>query len=170
MHKALFLDRDGIINVDTAYLHKSEDVVFVDGIFELCNAAQNKGYIIIVVTNQAGIARGYYSEDDVQRLHDWIIEEFSKRDINIAAIYYSPYHTDGVIKEYVKDSDCRKPNPGMFLKAAKKYNIDFSKSLMVGDKHSDRIKVDELRSIILKSQYTGDDYDVTTLKEIVSKL
>lgn len=170
MNKALFLDRDGIINIDTAYLHKPEDVVFVDGIFDLCKAAEEKGYILVIVTNQAGIARGYYTEEDVKNLHIWLKDEFKKRDINIKDVFYSPYHTDGIVKEYVKDSDCRKPKPGMFIEAAEKYNIDFSASLMVGDKPSDRIEIDNLKSVILKSQYTGDDFDVTSLSQIISLL
>lgn len=170
MNKALFLDRDGIINIDTAYLHKPEDVVFVDGIFDLCRKAQEKGYLLIIITNQAGIARGYFSEEDVETLHNWLIEEFKKRKIDITAIYYSPYHTDGIVEKYVKDSNCRKPKPGMFLKAAEKYNINFSASIMVGDKPSDRINIDSLRSIILKSQYTDDEYDVTSLMQIISLL
>lgn len=170
MNKALFLDRDGIVNVDTAYLHKPEDVIFVDGIFELCKAAQKKDYLIIIVTNQAGIAKGYYSEKDVKLLHSWLKNEFNKRGITISDIYYSPYHSDGIIKEYKKDSYCRKPNPGLFLKAAEKYNIDFSASLMIGDKHSDRIKLDNLKSIILKSQYTANEFDVEKLSEIINLL
>lgn len=170
MNQALFLDRDGIVNVDTAYLHKPEDVVFVDGIFELCKTAELKGYLIIIVTNQAGIARGFYSEEDVQKLHNWLREEFLRKGINITDIFYSPFHTEGVIKKYIKDSDCRKPKPGMFLNAEKKYKIDFSHSLMVGDKHSDRINLPGLKSIILKSQYTGNDYDVESLHEIIQLL
>lgn len=170
MNKALFLDRDGIINVDTAYLHKPEDVVFVDGIFDLCKAAEEKGYILIIVTNQAGIARGYYTEEDVVSLHVWLKEQFKKRDINITDIFYSPYHTDGIVKKYVKDSECRKPKPGMFIEAAEKYDIDFSLSLMVGDKLSDRIEIDNLKSVILKSQYTGNDFDVTDLSQIIPLL
>ena len=126
MKKALFLDRDGIVNVDTKYLHKVEDVVFVDGIFELCKKAQIKGYIIVIVTNQAGVAKGYFSEDDVKVLHDWMIERFAEKGICISAVYYCPYHKDGIVEQYKKDSDCRKPKPGMFLQAAKEHDIDIA--------------------------------------------
>lgn len=170
MNKALFLDRDGIINVDIAYLHKPEDVIFVDGIFDLCKAALDRGYLLIIVTNQAGVARGYYTEDDVNKLHIWLESEFRKRDINITDIFYSPYHTKGIVKEYKKDSYCRKPRPGMFLKAAEKYDIDFSASLMVGDKPSDRIDIDSLKSIIVESQYVRNDFDVKNLSEVIKFL
>ncbi len=170
MNKALFLDRDGVVNVDTAYIHKAEDVVFVDGIFDLCKRAQSKGYLIIIVTNQAGIARGYYTVEDVEKLHAWMKDEFAKRGIKITDIFISPYHPKGVVPEYSIEHEDRKPKPGMFLKAAKKYDIDFKQSIMIGDKPSDRIEIDNLRCVILKSQYTNCDtagFDIDSLSEIL---
>lgn len=169
MNKALFLDRDGVVNVDTAYLHKAEDVVFIDGIFDLCKKAQDKGYLIIIVTNQAGVARGYYTVDDVNKLHEWMKEEFLKRGIKITDIFISPYHPKGIVPEYSIEHEDRKPKPGMFLKAAEKYDIDFNESLMVGDKPSDRIEIDDLKCIILKSSYTTKDnggFNVSLLHDI----
>jgi len=161
--KALFLDRDGIINEDSAYPYKPEHIVFCDGIFELCKHAVDKGYILIVVTNQAGVAKGYFSEQDVELLHSWMKKEFTNRGIAITAFYFSPYHPDGTVEEYKKETDCRKPGPGMILQAVKEHTIDLSVSLMLGDKESDRINIDGLKSIILKSKYVKSGYDIETL-------
>ncbi len=161
--KALFLDRDGIINEDTAYPHKPEQIVFTDGIFELCRKAVQKGYLIIVVTNQAGVAKGYFTEKDVKILHEWMKEEFREQGIEISAFYFSPYHPKATLEKYRKESECRKPGPGMIRQAALDFDIAISESLMVGDKLSDRIKIPELRSIIIKSKYVPSGYDVENL-------
>lgn len=161
--KALFLDRDGIINEDTAYPHKSEQIIFTDGIFELCRKAIQKGYLIIVVTNQAGVAKGYFTEEDVNTLHEWMKEEFREQGIEISAFYFSPYHPKATLEKYRKESDCRKPGPGMIRQAALEFDINISESLMVGDKTSDRIKIPELRSVIIKSKYVQSGYDVENL-------
>jgi D-glycero-D-manno-heptose 1,7-bisphosphate phosphatase len=168
--KALFLDRDGVINVDVKYPHKPEHITFTDGIFDLCRLAQEKEYLLVVVTNQAGVAKGYFTEDDVRKLHAWMAEQFRLKSIEITAFYFCPFHKDGVVEEYCKESDCRKPNPGMLLQAAKEHSINLRKSFIVGDKQSDRIRLPQLRSIILKSSYSGDDYDVESLAEIAQFL
>jgi D-glycero-D-manno-heptose 1,7-bisphosphate phosphatase len=166
LHKALFLDRDGIINEDCAYPYKPEQIVFTDGIFDLCRKAIRKGYLIIVVTNQAGVAKGYFTEGDVLALHEWIKEQFSVRGIEITAFYFSPYHPDATVEHYRKDTECRKPGGGMIRKAVDDFDIDLSKSLMVGDKLSDRINIPELRSIIVKSKYVQRDYDIEKLSMV----
>lgn len=127
MAKALFLDRDGTINVDRAYVHAKEDFTFIDGVFKFCRMAQEKGYLIIVITNQSGIARGYYSEADYKELTDWMVGEFSKRGVAIADVFHCPE---------LSGPD-RKPEPGMFLKARDKYSIDMSASVNIGDKPRD---------------------------------
>lgn len=166
--KALFLDRDGVINEDTAYPFKPEQIKFKKDIFQFCKIAVSKGYIIVIVTNQSGIAKGYFTEKDVEHLHDWMTEEFKNQGILIAKIYYSPYHKEGVVPRYRKDSILRKPRPGMIIKAAKELNIDITKSFMVGDKHSDRIDLPSLRSIIIKSNYTENGlFDVDDLMSII---
>jgi D-glycero-D-manno-heptose 1,7-bisphosphate phosphatase len=165
-NKALFLDRDGVVNKDVYYAHKPEQIEFCNGIFDLCRRALDKGYLIIVTTNQAGIAKGHFKEKDVQDLNQWMKEQFGKRGIIVSAIYYCPFHKAGVIEDYKRDDNCRKPRPGMFLEAAEEFDIDFSRSLMVGDKPSDRIDIPDLKSVILKSEYTGDDYDITSLDEV----
>lgn len=134
---ALFLDRDGVINVDHAYVHRREDFEFVEGIFDLVAAACRSGYLIVVVTNQAGIGRGYYSEADFHHLMDWVAEEFEQRDGRLDAVYFCPYHPDHGVGKFKRESDCRKPAPGMLVQAAREWQIDMARSLMVGDKVAD---------------------------------
>jgi D-glycero-D-manno-heptose 1,7-bisphosphate phosphatase len=132
MDKALFLDRDGIINVDKHYLYKPEDVEFIPGIFKLCRLFQDKGFLIIVVTNQSGIARGFYTEQDFQTLTNWLSDQFAQRGIEITATYHCPHHPD-----ITGECECRKPKIGMLKKAIERFNIDVKNSLMIGDKISD---------------------------------
>lgn len=132
MNKALFLDRDGVINKEKNYLYKIEDFEFIDGVFETCKYFQEKGYLIIIITNQAGIARGKYTEDDYEILTNWMIKEFEKNDIQISKVYHCPHHPD-----FSGDCECRKPNPGMILQAQRDFDIDLSQSILVGDKNSD---------------------------------
>jgi D-glycero-D-manno-heptose 1,7-bisphosphate phosphatase len=164
--KALFLDRDGIVNEDREYPHKPDDIAFFPAIFDICKAAIEKGYLIVVVTNQAGIAKGYFTEDDVNALHKWMAMRFLEKGISIAGFYYCPFHKDGVLEAYKRTSYCRKPKPGMFLNAAKDLNIDLSQSIMIGDKQSDRIELPELKCYIVKSRYAFDNYDFETVEEI----
>jgi D-glycero-D-manno-heptose 1,7-bisphosphate phosphatase len=132
MNKALFLDRDGVINVEIDYLYKINDFIFIDGIFDLCRYYQSLGYLIIVVTNQSGIARNFYSEDDFNRLTKWMIESFRKESITISNVYFCPHHPDISGK-----CSCRKPEPGMLLKAAEEFDIDLENSILIGDKERD---------------------------------
>lgn len=137
MNKALFLDRDGVINKEISYLHRIEDVEFIDGIFEMCRFFEEGGFLPIIVTNQAGIARGYYSEGDFHVLNDWMLKEFRQKNIHIRKVYFCPYHpTDGVGR-YKKDSPDRKPRPGMLLRAQQEFNLNMTKSILLGDKESD---------------------------------
>tara|TARA_B100000242_G_scaffold294395_1_gene277173 strand:- start:13062 stop:13619 length:558 start_codon:yes stop_codon:yes gene_type:complete len=135
--KALFLDRDGIVNVDYGYVHKKEQVSFIKDIFLICKEAFQLKYQIFIITNQAGIARGYYSIQDFKDLTKWIEEEFKSRGIEIKETIFCPYHPEHGIGEFRKDSDFRKPNPGMINYASKKYNIDLKKSILLGDNISD---------------------------------
>jgi len=132
MNKALFLDRDGVINVEVDYLYEIDKFIFIDGILDLCRYYQQNGYIIIVVTNQSGIARGYYSEAQYHMLTDWMIKEFANNGITITRVYHCPHHPDisGVC-------ECRKPNPQMLLDAKDDFDIDMSQSLLIGDKERD---------------------------------
>lgn len=145
MAKALFLDRDGTINVDRAYVHAKEDFTFIDGVFEFCRMAQEKGYLIIVITNQSGIARGYYSEADYKELTDWMVGEFSKRGVAIADVFHCPE---------LSGPD-RKPEPGMFLKARDKYSIDMSASVNIGDKPRD-VEAGERAGVGVNMLFSGN--------------
>lgn len=132
MKPALFLDRDGVINVEKNYLYKVEEFDFIDGVFETCKFFSKLGYWIIIVTNQAGIARGIYTEADYQFLTNWMMSEFLKNGVKIAKVYHCPHHPSFSI-----ECDCRKPSPGMFVQASQDFNIDMKNSIVVGDKLSD---------------------------------
>ncbi len=134
---ALFLDRDGVINIDHGYVYKPEDFEFVDGIFELVKRANDAGYLVIIITNQAGIGRGYYTEDDFHALMEWVKNEFSAHDARIDGIYFCPHHSEFGMGKYKLECGCRKPNPGMILKAATDYSIDLPHSILIGDKQTD---------------------------------
>ncbi|MFP4089736.1 MAG: D-glycero-beta-D-manno-heptose 1,7-bisphosphate 7-phosphatase [Cyclobacteriaceae bacterium] len=135
--KALFLDRDGVINEDKNYVHRIEDFVFIKGVFSLLRKAQELGYLLIVVTNQAGIARGYYHEEDFHQLTRWMKQEMMKEGIFLDHVYFCPYHPQHGLGSYKRQSSCRKPAPGMILQAEKDYAIDLSASMLIGDKESD---------------------------------
>jgi len=135
--KALFLDRDGVVNVEKHYVHKIEDFEFIDGVFELARAAQDKGYLIIVITNQSGIGRGYYTEAVFHHLTEWMVDQFHANGVTIAKVYFAPNHPEHGIGEYKRESEDRKPNPGMILKAAKEFELDLKRSVLVGDQFSD---------------------------------
>ena len=137
MNKAVFLDRDGVINIDHGYTHTKEEFNFFEGVFAACRRFQSLGYIIVVVTNQAGIARGYYSESDFESLTDWMLGRFKEEGVDIAGVYHCPHHATEGFGEYKVACDCRKPEPGMLLAAAAELDIDLSASIIVGDKESD---------------------------------
>lgn len=133
MNKALFLDRDGVINVDHGYTFESENFDFMPGIFDLCRRFQEAGYLIIVVTNQSGIARKYYTTEQFLSLTEWMKQRFKEQGVNITDVYFCPHHPD------YSDApcDCRKPAPGMLLQAIAEHQLDPSQSVMIGDKLSD---------------------------------
>ncbi|GAB6074832.1 D-glycero-beta-D-manno-heptose 1,7-bisphosphate 7-phosphatase [Nautilia lithotrophica] len=130
--KAAFLDRDGVINIDTGYVGSIKDFKFKDGIFELLKLLQNLGFSLFIVTNQSGIARGYYSEEDFYKLTEWMKEKFKKEGIEIKDVRFCPHHPD-----ITGECECRKPKPGMILDLAEKYNIDLKNSIMIGDSDRD---------------------------------
>ena len=134
---ALFLDRDGVVNVDHGYVHRIEDFSFIDGIFELVRTANKANWPVIVITNQAGIGRGYYTEEDFHHLTRWMCDQFRLEGARIDDTFFCPYHPMHGIGAYRRDSDCRKPAPGMLLKAAEKHGLDLPRSILIGDKISD---------------------------------
>lgn len=137
MRAALFLDRDGVINVDHGYVHRIDQVQWVDGIFELGRAARGRGLALVIVTNQSGIARGYYGEAEFHALMAWMSDQFDRAGAPIAGVYHCPYHPTEGIGAWRRDSDERKPGPGMLLRAARELALDLRSSWLIGDRDSD---------------------------------
>lgn len=134
--RALILDRDGVVHREKGYLWRPEEVEFLPGIWELCRTARDQRYAIVIVTNQSGIARGYYSQGDLKKLMEWMGERFRDEGVELSRWYYCPHHPEGQ-GEYKKECTDRKPGPGMILRAARELNLDLSQSVMVGDRCSD---------------------------------
>lgn len=162
--KALFLDRDGVINIDKKYVYKIEDFEFCDGIFELCRYFLAKKYLLFIATNQSGIARGYYKESDFFKLCDYMLKEFTKQGIKIDKIYHCP-HLEGC--------ECRKPKAGMLLKAQDEFNLDMKNSIFIGDNLSDMqagLNADIGTLILVNEEKKEGDFfrQFKNLKEILS--
>jgi D-glycero-D-manno-heptose 1,7-bisphosphate phosphatase len=132
MKKALFLDRDGVINIDKGHVYQIEHFEFTTWIFDLCRKYQDDGYIILVVTNQARIAKGICTENDFEILTLWMVQQFKQNGIKIPKVYHCPHHPD-----ITGPCDCRKPNPGMLLQAVKDFDLDISQCILIGDKETD---------------------------------
>jgi len=137
--KALFLDRDGVINKDFGYVCEVERLEYVDGIFDLCRRAKLSGYVLIVITNQAGIGRGFYTEERFLDFMQIIKKKFIEENCELDGVYYCPHHPTGGIGQYKKCCNSRKPNNGMILKAAKDFNLNCADSILIGDKDTDLI-------------------------------
>ncbi|MRJ01838.1 MAG: D-glycero-beta-D-manno-heptose 1,7-bisphosphate 7-phosphatase [Epsilonproteobacteria bacterium] len=128
--KAVFLDRDGVINRDLGYVHRIEDFHFIEGIFEALRYLQDLGYTLFIVTNQSGIGRGYYGIEEFEELTEFMLRRLKEEGIEIKKVYFCPHHPD-------QGCNCRKPEPGMVLKAAEEFGIDLKRSWLIGDKESD---------------------------------
>lgn len=137
LNKALFLDRDGVVNVDHGYVYQPEKFEFVPGVFSSCKTFTDAGFKLIIVTNQSGIGRGYYTEADFHTLTQWMISEFAKNDVPVTDVYFCPHHPNKAKPEYLQECDCRKPAPGMLLQGIKEHDINPELSIMVGDKLGD---------------------------------
>lgn len=146
MNKVIFLDRDGTINIDKHYLYKIEDWEFIEGSIEGLQILQKLGFKLIVITNQSGIARGYYTENDAHIIFDYMIKELKKNGVIIEKVYYCPHIGN--------ECDCRKPKLGLFYQAQKEYDIDFSKSYAIGDKTRDLAicEKEEVRGFLLNNE------------------
>ena len=178
-NRAVFLDRDGVINHDSGYTSDVESFQFIDGIFDVCRAARQLGYFVIIVTNQAGIGRGYYSELDFSNLTKWMCEQFEEEGVLINDVFYCPYHPEHGIGDYKKNSFDRKPNPGMLLRAAEKHGLDLNCSIMIGDKDSD-MQAASKAGVGIRCQYLSDansellsdvaNQHVTSLRDIIALL
>ena len=136
MRKAIFLDRDGTLNVDYGYVHQIDNFQFIEGSIEALKQLKEMGYLLVLVTNQSGIARGYFSEGQFLQLTEWMDWSLADRGVDLDGIYYCPHHPEGQ-GEYRQDCDCRKPQAGMLLQAIKELKIDPAQSFMVGDKIED---------------------------------
>lgn len=160
--RALFLDRDGVINVDHGYVHRPEQTEWVDGIFELCAQARDLGYALVVVTNQAGIARGYYSEMQFESYSDWLRAQFAERGAPLLRIYYCPHHPTDGLGAYRRECRCRKPGPGMIERARDELGLDLAASALIGDQPSDILAartagVGRWLQLGARSERTGND-------------
>ncbi len=175
-NKAVFLDRDGTIVVHEHYLSSPEQLKLLPNAAEGIRLFREHGYLIIVVTNQSGVARGFFDEERLMLIHQKLIGMLEEEGVVIDGIYYCPHHTEGVIEQYKINCDCRKPGPGMLLNAAQRYNIDLTQSLMVGDSETDMLagknagckcvlirndRIDEISTAAM----TGADYMVNDLLE-----
>lgn len=177
--RALFLDRDGVINVDHGYVHRPEQVEFVPGIFELVAAATTRHWLVVVVTNQSGIGRGYYDEDMFRHLHEWMRARFAEHDGSLDAVYHCPHHPRDALPEYRRACPDRKPEPGMFLRARDDLGLDLAGSVMVGDRLSDLEAARRAgvgRRLLFDPQgreslpETGGDARIRTLPEAIGSL
>ncbi len=130
--KAIFLDRDGVINKEISYISNPDDFEFIEGSIEALKILKEKNFLLIVITNQAGIARGYYTEEKLKKIHNKMTRILKQNNIVLDDIFYCPHHPD-----FTGICDCRKPKPGMIIKAKNKYNIDLQSSFMVGDTLND---------------------------------
>jgi len=128
--KTIFLDRDGVINKEVNYLHKIEHFEFIEGVFNTCLYFQKLKYKIIIISNQSGISRGYFNENDYKNLTEWMLDQFDENSISILDIFYCPHGPES-------KCSCRKPKPGMLIEAKNKYNISMQDSWMIGDSESD---------------------------------
>ena len=134
---AVFFDRDGTLNVDKDYLHKIEDFEWMPEAIEAIKYVREQGYLAIVITNQSGVARGYYPEADILAIHEHMNAELKKHGTCLDGLYYCPHHPDGAVPEYRRECDCRKPKPGLIEQARRDFPIDLGLSYMVGDSQRD---------------------------------
>jgi len=153
--KTIFLDRDGVINKEINYLHKIEDFEFINGVFEACQYLESLNYKIIITTNQSGISRGYYTENDFQKITKWMLSQFNNNNIDILDVIHCPHLPSDFC-------DCRKPKPGMLLSAETKHNIDMENSWMIGDKENDIQAANNagiINTILVKSGHNVDEFN-----------
>ena len=177
--RAVFLDRDGTLNVDTGYVHTPEAFAWIPGAVDAVRRLRDAGLLTIVVTNQAGIARGYYTEADMHRLHAHVADELQRAGTAIDAFYHAPYHEQGVVPAFTRAHPDRKPGTGLFERAIREHNIDPGRSFMVGDKASDIVPAHALgiTSFLVETGYgraerdrAGADYVVTDVGEAATRI
>lgn len=168
MNKIVILDRDGTINEEKNYLYKIDEFVFTYKAKEAIKLFKDNGYKVIVITNQAGVARGYYQEKEVKKLHEWINEELTKFGTKIDEFFYCPHHPTEGINKYKISCKCRKPNTSLYEEVIEKYDVDVSKSYVIGDKITDLIPGNKLgfKTILVETGYGKEE----SLKENFYKM
>jgi len=162
MRKAAFLDRDGVINVDRGYLYRWEDFEFVPGAVDAMRALHEAGYLLVVVTNQSGIARGMYTEQDFRVLSQRMCAFLAEHGAPIAGVFHCPHHPSGQVPALARDCECRKPLPGLLLQARDALSLDLASSMLVGDKASDILaarRAGVARAYRVSSRYASDVAD-----------
>jgi D-glycero-D-manno-heptose 1,7-bisphosphate phosphatase len=157
LRPAVFLDRDGTLNVDTGYTHRPEDLQFLPGVIPGLKALQALGFPLFILTNQSGVARGYFSESELAAFHATLLAQLQAARIHIEGIYYCPFHPTDGIGQYRRDSPLRKPRPGMFFRAAAVHQLDLTASIAIGDKLSDVLagQAAGCRTILLQTGHAG---------------
>lgn len=177
---AIFLDRDGTINVDHGYVSEIDNFEFIDGVIDAMRELKQMGFALVLVTNQSGIARGMFSEDQFMQLTEWMDWSLADRDVDLDGIYFCPHHPEGVIETFKQSCDCRKPQPGMLLNAQQELNIDMSASYMVGDKIEDmqaaaaagvgkKVLVRSGKPVTAEGENTAD-WVLNSLKELPARI
>lgn len=156
-NKAVFLDRDGTINEDKGYLYRIEDFVYLDGAVDALRMFHKMEFLLIIVTNQSGIARGYYTEENMKNLHEWLVNDLAEKEVPIAGIYYCPHHPMAKIEKYRKNCRCRKPGTMLFRQAAEELQIEMDESFVIGDKIRD---LEICRECGAQGILLGDDFEV----------
>ena len=172
MKCAVFLDRDGTINIEKDYLYQTEDFEFIPGAPEAIRLLNQAGIMVVVVTNQSGVARGYYTENDVESLHRHIATELERFGAHVDAWLYCPHHPDGR-GSYALPCNCRKPLPGMLQEAARRYNISLENSTIIGDKRADieAGKAAGCRTILVRTGYgINEEHQVGNQTEVCDDL
>ncbi len=167
MNKAVFLDRDGTINVDKDYLYKIEDFEYLPGAVGGLKFLQDLGFLLIVVTNQSGIARGFYTEKDYQKIESWMEDDLKSKGIIITASYFCPHLPGAVVKEYDVLCDCRKPKLGLYRRAIEDWNLDIDKCIAIGDKERDLgiCKVSGCKGYLFSESETEIDEHIKSFRD-----
>lgn len=175
--KAAFIDRDGVINKDFGYVYRIEDFELIPGVIEALSLLIKNGFLLIIITNQAGLARGYYSYSQLNKLHSYLIKILINSGVNLDAIYFCPHHPNGIVPSLSIECNCRKPAPGLIFRAEKDFNINLNLSVLFGDKMSD-IQAGKSAGVgtnfivnsgqkIWNSSYSEPDYIASNLLEAV---
>ena len=166
--RAVFIDRDGTLNEDRGYVGFRDQWKWLPGAIEAIHRLNDAGLFIVIVTNQAGVARGFYTEDDVRRLHVSMEEDLARAGAQVDAVYYSPYHVDGVVERYSIVHPDRKPGTGMYERAIREHGIDTTRSFAIGDKESDVVPGRQLgmRTVLVRTGY-GREYEARTTADYV---